>query len=78
MVRQTAAAIPGKQDPTAIEKTAVPQRPAEVVLDTTLGSITIRLNAEKSPKTVENFLAYVDSHFYEGTLFIRYIKIRVL
>ena len=45
-----------------------------MVLDTTKGSITIRLNAEKSPKTVENFLAYVKSHFYDGTLFHQVFK----
>jgi cyclophilin family peptidyl-prolyl cis-trans isomerase len=41
-----------------------------VVMKTSLGDITIRLNAEKSPRTVENFLEnYVDRGFYEKVIF---------
>jgi cyclophilin family peptidyl-prolyl cis-trans isomerase len=71
---QTSASIPGKDNPTANEKAPAQQTPPEVVLDTTKGSITIRLNNEKSPKTVANFLAYVKSHFYDGTLFHQVFK----
>lgn len=46
----------------------------KVQIATTLGSITVQLNSEKAPKTVENFLAYVDSGFYEGTIFHRVIN----
>ncbi len=42
-----------------------------VVLDTTLGSITIELDQAKAPITVENFLKYVDSGFYTDTIFHR-------
>ena len=42
-------------------------------MTTSLGSITIELNQEKAPKTVENFLNYVESGFYEGTIFHRVI-----
>ncbi len=45
----------------------------EVVIKTTEGDFTVRLNAEKAPVTVENFLAYVDSDFYDGTIFHRVI-----
>lgn len=41
---------------------------------TTLGPITIELNAEKAPKTVENFVAYVESGHYNGTIFHRVIE----
>ena len=41
---------------------------------TSKGEIVIALNAEKAPKTVENFLAYVDAGFYDGTIFHRVIK----
>ena len=45
-----------------------------VVIDTSLGSITVRLDAEKAPLTVENFLAYVDSGHYDQTIFHQVIK----
>lgn len=45
-----------------------------VKLETNYGNILIELNAEKAPKTVENFLAYVDDHFYDGTIFHRVIE----
>jgi cyclophilin family peptidyl-prolyl cis-trans isomerase len=45
----------------------------EVILRTSHGDITLRLFAEKAPITVENFLAYVDSGFYSGTIFHRVI-----
>lgn len=44
-----------------------------VVIKTSLGSFTIELDPESAPKTVENFLAYVDAGHYEGTLFHRVI-----
>ena len=44
-----------------------------VILTTNHGQITIELNAEKAPKTVENFLAYVKSGHYDGTIFHRVI-----
>lgn len=44
-----------------------------VQLETTKGAITIELNSEKAPKTVENFLSYVKSGHYEGTIFHRVI-----
>jgi peptidyl-prolyl cis-trans isomerase A (cyclophilin A)/peptidyl-prolyl cis-trans isomerase B (cyclophilin B) len=45
----------------------------EVIIRTTHGDVTVRLFAEKAPITVENFLAYVDSGFYKGTIFHRVI-----
>ncbi|MFI4938824.1 MAG: peptidylprolyl isomerase [Burkholderiales bacterium] len=44
-----------------------------VLLTTNLGNITVELDAEKAPKTVENFLSYVKSGHYEGTIFHRVI-----
>jgi peptidyl-prolyl cis-trans isomerase A (cyclophilin A) len=44
-----------------------------VVLDTTLGPITIELDKTKAPVTVENFLKYVDSGFFDGLIFHRVI-----
>lgn len=44
-----------------------------VLLTTNLGDIKIELNAEKAPKTVANFLTYVESGHYAGTIFHRVI-----
>jgi peptidyl-prolyl cis-trans isomerase B (cyclophilin B) len=44
-----------------------------VVLSTNHGDITIELDAEKAPKTVENFLSYVKAGHYDGTIFHRVI-----
>jgi cyclophilin family peptidyl-prolyl cis-trans isomerase len=44
-----------------------------VEMKTNKGTILIELNAEKAPKTVENFLKYVNSGFYNGTVFHRVI-----
>ena len=44
-----------------------------VILITTMGDIVIELEADKAPASVENFLAYVDSGFYDGTIFHRVI-----
>lgn len=44
-----------------------------VVIDTNFGSITLSLDAERAPKTVANFLSYVDSGHYQGTIFHRVI-----
>lgn len=45
-----------------------------VKLTTSLGAITIQLNAEKAPLSVANFLVYVKEGFYNGTIFHRVIK----
>ena len=44
-----------------------------VVLETSLGKITLQLDAVKAPQTVANFLGYVDQGFYNGTIFHRVI-----
>jgi peptidyl-prolyl cis-trans isomerase A (cyclophilin A) len=45
-----------------------------VILTTNHGKIKLELDAEKAPKTVENFLAYVTSGHYDGTIFHRVIS----
>src|SRR3546814_14606035 len=45
-----------------------------VKLQTNQGDITIVLDAEKAPKTVESFLTYVKEGFYDGTIFHRVIN----
>ena len=44
-----------------------------VKLHTNHGIITLQLDAEKAPNTVKNFLEYVNSGFYNGTIFHRVI-----
>ena len=45
-----------------------------VVMETSQGVIEIELFADKAPNTVANFLKYVDSKFYDGTVFHRVIN----
>ena len=51
------------------ETTSNPQ----VLLETTMGNITIELDAQKAPNTVSNFLAYVDDGYFVDTIFHRVI-----
>jgi peptidyl-prolyl cis-trans isomerase B (cyclophilin B) len=44
-----------------------------ITLHTTLGDITLELDAEKAPATVENFLGYAKDGFFDGTIFHRVI-----
>jgi cyclophilin family peptidyl-prolyl cis-trans isomerase len=44
-----------------------------VKLETSRGDITLELYPDKAPLTVNNFLAYVESGFYDGTIFHRVI-----
>jgi peptidyl-prolyl cis-trans isomerase A (cyclophilin A) len=44
-----------------------------VVMSTSMGDVEIELFADKAPISVNNFLAYVDSGFYAGTIFHRVI-----
>lgn len=44
------------------------------VMHTTLGDISIRLFAEKAPKTVENFVTHAKNGYYDGLIFHRVIK----
>ena len=46
----------------------------KVEITTSLGSIIVQLNQDKAPKTVKNFLTYVESGFYNETIFHRVIE----
>ncbi|MFV5214204.1 peptidylprolyl isomerase [Azonexus caeni] len=45
-----------------------------IKLTTNFGVISLELDAEKAPKTVENFIAYVEAGHYDNTVFHRVIK----
>jgi len=70
-----ALALAGAQVP--IEVPTPPPAPEPtgpvVVLETSEGTIRIGLYSELSPKSVENFLSYVRSGHYVGTIFHRVI-----
>ena len=44
-----------------------------VLIETTMGNITVELDAQNAPVTSENFLAYVDDGYFVGTTFHRVI-----
>ena len=44
-----------------------------VLIQTSMGDITVELNQAKAPISVANFLSYVDDKFYDGTIFHRVI-----
>ena len=46
---------------------------SRVVIETTYGAMTLELDVERAPKTVANFLSYVDNGHYDGTIFHRVI-----
>jgi cyclophilin family peptidyl-prolyl cis-trans isomerase len=46
----------------------------KVIMKTNMGEIEIELYEDKAPKTVANFLKYVDDKFYDGTIFHRVIN----
>jgi cyclophilin family peptidyl-prolyl cis-trans isomerase len=46
----------------------------QVIIDTSLGGFTVELDKEKSPLTVDNFLAYVDAASYDQTIFHQVYK----
>ena len=48
--------------------------PTTARIETTMGTIEIRLDAARAPVTVRNFIDYADSGFYDGTIFHRVIE----
>ena len=64
---------PGQAEPKALALVDPTKTPI-VVVETNYGTIKVELYPEKAPKTVENFLKYVDDKFYDGTIFHRVIS----
>src|SRR3954454_5944577 len=52
---------------------AAPKANPRVALETSKGKIVLELYPDKAPKSVENFLQYVRSGFYDGVIFHRVI-----
>jgi peptidyl-prolyl cis-trans isomerase A (cyclophilin A) len=61
----------------APKKDAKPEspKPVRVVLQTDKGEIELELDEARAPKTVRNFLAYVDAGLFEGGVFHRTVKL---
>jgi peptidyl-prolyl cis-trans isomerase B (cyclophilin B) len=72
---ETASSEP---EPKAEEKKEAPPEPLTgkhvVIMETTKGDVTMELDADAAPKTVENFLRYVDRKFYDQTVIHRIRK----
>jgi len=47
----------------------------DIVLETMLGTIVVRLDAVHAPSTADNFLFYVDGGFYDGGRFHRTVRL---
>lgn len=50
-----------------------PTKNPQVLIETTEGTIMLELYPDKAPKTVDNFLKYVNEKFYDDTIFHRVI-----
>ncbi len=64
-----ATAAPQSADQPAAAKPPVDKQHPVVVLHTSLGDITLRLDAEQAPISVDNFLEYAQKGHYDGTIF---------
>ena len=62
---------PPKRNDTVTENEATK---TVVIIETSMGTITAELWADKAPITVKNFLTYVDEGFFDGLIFHRVIK----
>lgn len=54
------------------EDATMPANPV-IAIKTSMGTMTAELWPEKAPKTVENFLSYVDESYFDGLVFHRVI-----
>ena len=63
-----AAVAPASQAP------LTPKNHPRVLIETPKGDIKIELFADQAPRTVENFLRYVDEEFFDDTIFHRVIR----
>ena len=54
---------------------APPPRTDLVALETTMGTITVRIETERAPITAANFLRYVDEKRFDGIVFYRAMRL---
>ena len=72
--RSTVPVAESAAAPTAITQDTAKDDHPVVVIETDKGKITVELDRTKAPKTVDNFLKYVDKKFYDGLVFHRVIS----
>jgi len=73
VAQATVAAAMPTPSPAAAPKAAPAAAGPTVVLETSMGNITIALDKAKAPVSVDNFLKYVREGHYDGTIFHRVI-----
>ena len=80
-VAPVAPAVPAKpvaSTATAVAPTATASMPMSdmmyVVMKTNKGDVVMELNHKMAPKSVENFMAYVNANYYDKTIFHRVIR----
>lgn len=63
------------QGPTPLDAstTSKESKNVQIIIDTSMGTITAELYPAKAPATVSNMLAYIDAKFYDATIFHRVI-----
>jgi peptidyl-prolyl cis-trans isomerase A (cyclophilin A) len=59
----------------AAAQDAAPPATDRVVLETSLGDITLEIETARAPVTAANFLRYVDEHRFDGTVFYRAMRL---
>lgn len=57
-----------------LSQTALTDGKPQVIMETSHGDLELVLKPELAPVTVKNFLSYVNSGFYDGSIFHRVIK----
>jgi peptidyl-prolyl cis-trans isomerase A (cyclophilin A) len=60
--------------PVVAKKTSEIIKNIEIIIETSMGIIEVELNAELAPISVANFMQYVESGYYNGTIFHRVIN----
>lgn len=73
LTQRTRRALTGLLTAASLGVPVFAQAAPSVQFQTSVGDFVIELDAEKAPKTVENFLQYVKDKHYEGTIFHRVI-----
>ena len=72
------ATVPPPADAAAPAAPAAPANPAmtgpRLLISTSMGDITLQLDASRAPKSVANVLRYVKNGHYNGTVFYRVVK----
>jgi len=69
-----AAGLFSSSEPSIANKEASSPNDPIVLIDTSMGQIKVELFETKAPRTVKNFLSYVNDKYYDGLIFHRVIK----